>query len=145
MRHVLLSLLLLLTACTPQATAHKEEAALRPFLETYFSTWSAQDMQGYAACFSPQARISYVHKGGHTDTESLTDFLHSQKMGHQTATTPMKEVPLSIQLSGDSRVAQAAVSWRLTKGNTEQTGWDYFTLVKTPSGWRILSLAFYVD
>jgi hypothetical protein len=145
MRTLFLCLALLLTACTRSTSAHPEESAVRQFLETYFSTWSAQDMDGYAACFSPQARISFVHRGGQTDTQGLTDFLHGQKLGHQSALSPMKEVPLSMEISGDKRVAQAGVRWKLTKGSTEETGLDYFTLIKTPSGWRIISLAFYLD
>jgi hypothetical protein len=146
MRLALTSLCLLALSCCATAPKHPEEAALRQFLERYFATWSAQDMAGYESCFADQARVSYVSSGGAgIDSQGLTDFIHGQKMSHQQSSTPMKEVPLEMKISGDDRVAQAEVSWKLTKGGEEQTGVDYFTLVKQPQGWRILSLAFFFD
>jgi len=41
------------------------EPAVRAHLERYFATWSSQDMEGYGACFHPQARISFC--AGHAD------------------------------------------------------------------------------
>jgi hypothetical protein len=111
--------LLLLTALTACSTpTHPEEALVRSFLERYFSTWSAQDMAGYESCFAPQARVAYVGPGGGgIDSQGLTDFIHGQKMSHQQSSSPMNEVPLEMKISGDARIAQAAVSWRLTKGD----------------------------
>ena len=57
----------------------------------------------------------------------------------------MTEVPTAMKISGDARVAQAQVRWKLTKGRDVITGTDYFTLLKTPDGWRIAALVFYND
>jgi hypothetical protein len=57
----------------------------------------------------------------------------------------MAEVPTDMKITADGRVAQAAVRWKLTKGTEVVTGTDYFTLIQTESGWRIMSLVFYND
>jgi ketosteroid isomerase-like protein len=148
MRDRLLALIgvaLLLAACgggTPPA--HPDEPALKAFLERYFSTWSAKDMDGYGACFHPSARITFVNQG-ESVSQGLTDFLHSQRMSHANASHPMVEVPTRMSISGDDKVAQAEVRWKLTKGAEIVTGTDYFTVVKTRGGWRIISLVFYND
>ena len=134
----------LLTACG-QPAAHPDEAAVRTLLERYFATWSARDMDGYGACFLPQARVTFVGAGGRTDTQGLTDFLHGQKLSHAQSPVPMHEAPTRIGIHGDPRVAQAEVRWRLTKGAQVVTGSDFFTLVKTADGWRIIALVFYND
>ncbi|SKB08599.1 Putative lumazine-binding [Prosthecobacter debontii] len=134
---------LLLVTCSP--AAHSSQSELETFLQRYFSTWSAQDMTGYADCFHTTARISFVGHDGQCSSQGLTDFIHGQTLGHQRSPTPMKEVPTDMKISGDDRVAQAAVRWKLTKGSETVTGTDYFTLVKTASGWKIASLVFYND
>ena len=50
-----------------------------------------------------------------------------------------------MKITGDSRVAQAEVRWKLTKGREIVTGTDYFTLLNTSAGRRIASLVFYND
>ncbi len=145
MRSAALFLLLtLVTACKPAATsAHPDEAAVRSFLERYFSTWSAQDMVGYGECFSNEARVFYAEKSGALTSQGKIDFLHGQEMAHTKSTEKMTEVPNVMAISGDSRIAQAGVKWTLTKGSTSETGLDYFTLRKGDDGWKIVSLVFY--
>jgi ketosteroid isomerase-like protein len=134
---------LMLSACTQ--AAHPDQPSVESFVQRYFSTWSAKDMTGYGACFHPSARVTFVERGGLANAQGLTDFLHGQQMGHERSSVPMKEVPTEIKISGDARVAQVQVRWRLTKGNEVVTGTDYFTLVKTSDGWRIMALVFYND
>jgi hypothetical protein len=38
---------------------------------------------------------------------------------------------------------QAAVTWLLTKGSTEQRGTDFFTLKRDGDSWKIATLVFY--
>jgi hypothetical protein len=136
---------LMLSGCGgKEAETHAEEPAVRQFIERYFSTWSARDMAGYAACFHDHARISFV-QNGQLQTSGLTDFLHSQKMSHAQAAEPMTEVPTSMRLLIDDRAALAMVRWKLTKGMKIVLGTDNFSLVKTTQGWRIASLVFYND
>lgn len=134
---------LLLCACSQGS--HPEQAEVENFLKRYFSTWSARDMDGYGSCFHPTARITFVEKGGAAGSQGLTDFLHGQKIGHERASSPMTEAPTQMKINGGTRVAQAEVRWKLTKGHEIITGTDFFTLVKTAEGWKITSLAFYND
>jgi hypothetical protein len=133
----------LLCACSQ--AAHPEQAGIENFLQGYFSTWSARDMDAYGNCFHSTARITFLEKGGLVGSQGLTDFLHGQKIGHERAVMPMTEAPTKMKISGDSRVAQAEVRWKLTKGHEIITGTDFFTLVKTAEGWKIASLIFYND
>lgn len=146
-RHVIRGLLyacvFILTSCTQ--AAHQEQSGIETFLNRYFSTWSAKDMDGYGACFHPTARITFVESGGSASSQGLTDFLHGQKVGHERSPEPMTEVPTAMKISGDGRVAQAEVRWKLTKGHSSITGTDFFTLIKTADGWKIGALVFYND
>lgn len=142
---LLILFLSLAVSCSPQAAqTDGDDADVRAFLTRYFSTWSAKDISGYASCFHEQARISFVHQG-QPRTEGLTDFIHSQKLSHATTSEPMTEVPTDMKILRDERTAQASVRWKLTKGAEITTGTDCFTLIKTPAGWKIISLVFYND
>jgi len=146
-RHVIRGLLamcvFILTSCTQ--AAHQDQGGIETFLNRYFSTWSAKDMDGYGSCFHPTARITFVESGGNASSQGLTDFLHGQKVGHERSPEPMTEVPTAMKISGDGRVAQAEVRWKLTKGRNVVTGTDFFTLIKTAEGWKIGALIFYND
>ncbi len=136
----------LLGSCSrPGGTSHPDEAAIRSFISRYFSTWSAQDMEGYGALFDDKARVYFLDKNGTLTGEGKTDFLHSQTLAHAQSKTPMKEIPLDMKIIGDMRACQVEVKWRLTQGERIVTGLDYFTLKKDASGWKIVSLLFYQD
>lgn len=122
-----------------------DQAEIQRFLNQYFSTWSSQDMQGYENCFASTARITFVEASGQSTSQGLTDFIHGQKLSHERSTEPMKEVPTQMKIQGDSRVAQAEVRWKLTKGQETVTGTDFFTLIRTQQGWKIAALVFYND
>lgn len=141
------ALLMIVMLCIPACSqaAHPDQAGVETFLNRYFSTWSAKDMDGYGSCFHPTARISFVEKGGQCGSQGLTDFLHGQKIGHERSPESMTEVPTGMKITGDARIAQAQVRWKLTKGREVITGTDFFTLLKTPDGWRIAALVFYND
>lgn len=146
MRWVVMPLLLvvLLPCCEAGAPKpHPDDENIRKFLTHYFATWSAKDMDGYGACFHPQARVIFLDAGGRVLSEGLTDFLHGQKMGHERAPVPMVEKPVSMELMGDNEVVQAKVKWVLTKGSEETRGVDYFTLKREGEGWKIVTLVFY--
>lgn len=136
--------LMIVPACS-QPAASEDEKAVRAHLERYFATWSAQDMEGYAACFHPQARITFNLGGGNVSSDGLTDFVHGQKMSHQSAPSPMTEVPLGMKISTAKAVAQAVVTWELRKAGGNKTGTDFFTLIRTADGWRIIALVWEQD
>lgn len=138
--------ILLLAACGPRADKpHPDQAAVLAFIDRYFSTWSARDMDGYGSCFHPSARIVFVSHGGGLQADTLTDFLHGQRLAHAQSDQPMTESATDIKLEGDGRLTQATVRWRLVKGAEVVTGTDCFTLVKTDGGWKIISLVFNND
>jgi hypothetical protein len=134
-----------LLGCAPAPEHHPDETAVRAFLTRYFSTWSAQDMAGYGDCFHESARITYLPLSGPPRTDSLTDFLYGQRMGHKTSPDPMTEVADAMHIQMDDRAAIARVSWTLTKAQQKTTGIDHFSLIKTPAGWKIIHLLFYAD
>jgi len=139
----ILALVLIVSSCTKAASP--EEAAVRSFLDRYFSTWSAKDMDGYGACFDPQARITFISKDGGVQSDGVTDFLHGQKLAHAQSAVPMVEVPTDMKITFDGRITIATVRWKLTKGAEIVTGTDCFTLIKTNAGWKIISLVFCND
>lgn len=141
---ILLMSCFIISCGAASTSASGDDAEVREFLTRYFTTWSAKDMDGYAACFHEQARVSFIHQGM-PHTQGLTDFLHGQKLSHATAATPMTEVPTGMKILRDERTAQASVRWKLTKGTEITTGTDCFTLIKTVEGWKIMSLLFYND
>ena len=102
-------------------------------------------MDGYSACFHPQARVFYLAQDGKLTSQALTDFLHEQRVNHEAASSPMSEKPLDIRIQGDARVAQAAVTWVLTIGPKQIHGTDFFTLQRAGTQWKIVSLVFYGD
>lgn len=134
---------IVLASCSPEPAAHPDDGAIRAFLTRYFETWSKRDMDGYGACFDPQARILFVAKGGGVVSEGTVDFLHGQKMAHERSPSPMSERALDMKIQGDMKIAQAAVPWILTKGSSEERGTDFFTLRRDAAGWKIVSLVFY--
>lgn len=136
-------LLFTLASCTAQPSTHPDDANIRAFLSRYFSTWSAKDMDGYAACFHPQARVMFIGESGQILSQGLTDFLHSQRLAHETASVPMTEKPVEMTLQGDAKAVQAQVTWVLTKGTTEERGTDFFTLKREGNDWKIVCLVFY--
>ena len=136
-------LLAILVGCAAKPAPHPDEANIRAFLTRYFSTWSAKDMEGYAACFHPQARILFLDRSGEVVSEGVSDFLHGQRMAHESASAPMTEEPVEMVIQGDAKAAQAQVTWVLRKGGTEERGTDLFTLKREGGGWKIVSLVFY--
>jgi ketosteroid isomerase-like protein len=136
-------LLLLSASCHGNAKSPADTPEVRAFLTRYFSTWSARDMDGYGACFDPEARILFVTSNGQVVSQGTMDFLHGQRMAHEQSTAPMTEQPQQLTIQGDSKVVQAAVTWVLKKGEKEERGTDFFTLRRVGDGWKIVSLIFY--
>jgi hypothetical protein len=129
--------------CSPKPAAHPDDAAIRAFLTRYFETWSGRDMEGYGACFDPQARILFVAKDGGIVSEGTVDFLHGQKLAHEQSQSPMSERALEMKIQGDTKVVQAVVPWVLSRGSKEERGTDFFTLRRGAMGWKIVSLVFH--
>ena len=71
-----------LFSCTPvqQAPQAEEEASpvsadLEPFLETYFGSWSANDMETYRSCFDESAVVLFLRDGQVRSALRLDEFI----------------------------------------------------------------------
>jgi hypothetical protein len=112
-------------------------------IDTYFQTWSDQDMDGYGECFAEEAVIVYVTPEGKLERQDLAPFLQGQRRAHLASPHPMREMPTSREISSSGTVCQAKVGWRLVAGSRTETGYDFFTFARTNGQWRIAALVFH--
>lgn len=131
---------LLGSGCSLAETPEKE---IKLLIRNYFSAWSAADMKGYGQLFHPSASVHFLDSRNRPNSHYLTRFLALQAEFHSKTKVPAKEIPTGIRVTSNDRVARAEVDWELTVGTKRTTGVDYFTLIRTPEGWRILNLVFY--
>jgi hypothetical protein len=142
---LLVLLTCVLSTCAPKSASHPAEPSVRTFLNRYFESWSARDMETYGSLFDPRARIFYMAGEGQVISHGLTDFVHGQRMAHEKSLSPMKEVPLEMRIQMDDKAAQAQVTWLLTKQEGEERGTDLFTLRRDGKSWKIISLVYYAE
>lgn len=116
---------------------------VREFVNRYFRTWSNQDMKGYDECFMSDATIQFLDSRGLLDTSSRRQFVAGQAEYHRTAQHRATEVPESIDIRFEGKLARAVVYWKLTAGPRIEYGYDHFTLLKQDGQWRIVNLVFY--
>ncbi len=117
--------------------------AVKTFVEHYFSTWSEQDMDGYDACFLPDAVIQFIDANGSISTAGKQRFVASQRAFHRGSNTRTVEVPENIDIRFEGKLARAVVYWKLTSGARIERGYDHFTLMTEEGHWRIVNLLFY--
>jgi hypothetical protein len=143
----LASLLLLLSTGSSlgEQRSISEERLLREFISDYFSSWSKPDIEAYSKCFHPQASIHCIDRSGNPHLSLLDTFISEQRQAQLSASEPMIEKPTQSSIKVRGRIAHAMVRWELHKGGASYTGTDYFTFLKTHTGWRILSLIFEQD
>jgi hypothetical protein len=116
---------------------------IKEFIARYFRTWSNQDMEGYDACFMPEATIQYIAGEGQLSTQLRPDFIESQRQHHRTAAHRATEVAESVNIRYEEKLARVVVYWKLTAGPRTEYGYDHFTLMKHEKNWRIVNLVFY--
>ncbi len=116
---------------------------VRTFVEHYFKSWSDQKMDAYDLCFLPEAVIQYIDDRGNVKNSAKRPFVNSQREVHRNSDVRNIEVPETIDVRLEGRLAHAVVFWKLTSGNRVQKGYDHFTLMKREGKWRIISLIFY--
>ena len=135
------------TRASAEQVSKRAEDPRRPeleeFIRTYFRTWSDRDIEGYDACFLPNASIQFIDSRGKLTTYARAQFVADQRKHHRTARHRMTEVPESIDIRFESKLARAIVYWKLTAGPTIDFGYDHFTLIKHRGKWRIVNLVFY--
>lgn len=124
----------------PPSAVEKE---VRAFVEHYFRVWSDQDMDGYDDCFMTDAAIQHINDQGQLFTIPRPRFITSQRDAHRRSPSRMVEVPESIEIRFEQKLARAVVSWKLTAGARVEKGYDHFTLKRDRGRWRIANLLFY--
>lgn len=132
----------------PQAAAAVDarEAEVRDLIARYFDRWSAQDIDGYGACFAPGAVVQFIDASGRVKSATLDAFLESQRDAHRRAPEPMVETAESVDIAWKERLAHVMVRWKLRRGaQAEEFGYDHFTLQRVDGRWRIVHLVFYAD
>ena len=117
---------------------------IEDFIDTYFKTWSAADMNGYKNCFHPNATIHFERSGSITE-DKLEDFILGQTLAHKQSDKQLKEIPLSKRIMQEGNKALVIVNWKLLSDKKETTGYDYFTLIKVKGKWKIIYLIFHND
>ena len=128
---------------TPDQPRDAQRQEVEKFIRTYFRTWSNRDIEGYDACFLRTASIQFIDPRGKLKTYARAQFVADQRRHHRTARHRMTEVPESIDIRFESKLARAVVYWKLTAGPTTDFGYDHFTLIKQRGEWRIVNLVFY--
>jgi hypothetical protein len=116
---------------------------IKEFIGRYFKTWSSQDMKGYDGCFLPDATVQFIDEEGQLSTHGRRQFIASQTDFHRKAQVRATEVPESIDVRFEAKLARVVVFWKLTQGMRTETGYDHFTLLKHDGNWRIVNLTFY--
>lgn len=122
----------------PPTLTATDRAALGEFVERYFSTWSAKDIDGYGRCFHPNARIWF----GTGSAIALPDFLESQRQAHALSPVPLTEKALSWEGNVNNGLANVRVHWELHRGEKAVRGYDFFTLALSEGRWQIVALVF---
>lgn len=122
----------------------ERETDVRQVIETYFRTWSDQDMEGYGATFMGGACVQFIDSEGEVQTQGLTPFLEGQAEYHRTAQHPSTEVPETMDIRFEADLARVVVYWKLTAGPRTEYGYDHFTLMRHDGAWRIVNLVFYL-
>lgn len=117
---------------------------LEAFLERYFGSWSAQDMEAYRDCFHPRATIHHIDHDGRVTMQRLDDFIAGQRAGHARSPERMVEVPLWHRVDPGLKAVQVHVRWHLTAGQREVLGRNHYTLQRGGEhGFQIINLVFY--
>lgn len=129
-------------------TGNAEDSAARQrevkqFVEGYFRSWSNQDMKAYSDCFLPAACVQLMDDQGHVTSYLRDGFVATQRDHLRRANPKPVEVPETIEIRFEAKLARAVVYWKLTAGSSTVFGYDHFTLAKQRQGWKIANLIFY--
>lgn len=121
------------------------EAEIQAFLESYFSTWSRGDIEGYRSHFHEEATIVYLDAGAPQFVLKRDEFVDMQANIIAQSPTQMTESVVSSVINTDGVGAVATVNWVLDDGNQTVRGVDRFVLIQSEDGeWIAISLLFYI-
>jgi len=119
--------------------AHAPDAEISAFLNKYFATWSAHDIEAYGRCFDVDATIQFLRPDGRLKIHGLRDFLATQRRA-QAANPHSRETATSVRIERKGDVATAFVRWRLEAGGRIVTGTDCFLLARRKGEWLVTAL-----
>jgi pyroglutamyl-peptidase len=128
---------------SPSPTPSARERDVKTFIEHYFKSWSDQDMDAYDDCFLADACIQYIDDGGRLSSTPRARFVASQREVHRRSSVRSIEVPETIEIRFEQKIARVVAYWRLNAGSRVQKGYDHFTLIQERGKWRIVNLLFY--
>jgi hypothetical protein len=136
------------SASDDSASDHESEpkmsADLEPFLNNYFATWSAGNLEGYKAHFHENACIATVADGHIMLAMGRDEFAQYQE--HAIQGRNLTERMTSFTADEDDVAATVTAVWALDDGARTTTGIDRFTLIRDRMGhWKIVSLLFYTN
>jgi len=120
-----------------------QEQEIEELIRRYFRTWSSQDIKGYGDCFLSNSCVQFIDSQGRIELHGRNAFLESQHAFFQSSPNGATEVPESIDIHIESKLARVVVYWKLTAGSREVYGYDHFTLQKRNQKWGIVNLVFY--
>jgi ketosteroid isomerase-like protein len=126
-------------------THQRAEREIFAFIDEYFTTWSAADIDAYGKLFEEAAVIQLIREDGVVNQTKIP-FLEGQRQSHRNSPHPLAEWATSVHIAHHGATARVEVRWRLeSQGRAPETGWDHFTLRRHPDGWKIVNLIFYSD
>ena len=115
------------------------DAEISAFLDKYFATWSAHDLEAYGRCFDVEATVQFLRPDGRLEVHGLRDFLATQRRAK--ATDPhSRETATSMRIERKGDVATAFVRWRLESRGRVVTGTDCFLLARREGEWLVTAL-----
>ncbi|MHC4250445.1 MAG: YybH family protein [Planctomycetota bacterium] len=122
-----------------RAPAAAPDTEIEAFLQKYFATWSAHDIEAYGRCFDVDATIQFLEPGGKLKVHGLRGFLEGQRRA-QAGQPEMREAPTAMRIEREGDVATAFVRWRLESGERVVTGTDCFLLARRDGEWLVTAL-----
>lgn len=134
------------TVWPEQAMKRKISPDLRPFLESYFSSWSKRDIEAYKSHFHESAVIVFIENSQVRRVQSLDAFIRDQGNFLSSVTESIGEQMTSFTADDDNKAATVSAQWVLKKGGKRQKGVDRFTIIRSLGGdWKIVSLVWYIN